>query len=174
MDYKKNSHSRIPRSRYLSPRNQRPNILQLRICQIEKDGVGVLIEILDRLCSGNRNNVRALSKKPCNSNLGRSARVVIGNIFQPLNQFEDLWEVFLCVLGEDAAEIIFRNIGERLDLSSQDASANGTVGNDSDTKFTAGSQNIGGRRFNVQSERTVFHLVCCNGVDSVGTAQSCS
>lgn len=80
-----NSHSGIPRSRDLSLRDQRPNILQLRICQIKKDGLGILIKILDRSCSGNRDDIRALSKKPCDSNLGRSTAVVIGNIFQPLN-----------------------------------------------------------------------------------------
>ena len=82
--------------------------------------------------------------------------------------------MFLCVLGEFAAEVIFGNIGERLNLPSQETSANGAVGNDSDTKFTAGSQNIVGGRFNFQGERTIFYLVRGNGVNGMGTAQSCS
>lgn len=82
--------------------------------------------------------------------------------------------MFLCVLRELAAKIIFGNIGERLNLSSQETSANGAVCNDSDTKFTAGGQKIGGGRFNVQGERTVFHLVRGNGVNGMGAAQSCS
>lgn len=141
---------------------------------MKKDGLDILIKILGRSCSGDRDDVRALSKKPCDSNLGRSTAVVIGNILQPLNQFKDLREVFLCVLGELAAEIIFGNIGERLNLPSQETSAHGTVCNDSDTKFTAGSQKIGGGRFNVQGERTVFHLVRGNGVNGMGAAQSSS
>lgn len=96
------------------------------------------------------------------------------NLLQGVHQSQDLWEVFRRVLGQHMAEVPLRDIGLGLDLTSQDTPADRTVCYHGNAQLSAGLQDFGGWRLNVQCKRAVLHLERGDRVDSVCSTYSCS
>lgn len=96
------------------------------------------------------------------------------DLLQGLHQPQDLWEVFRRVLGQHTAEVTLRDIGWGLDLTRQDTPADRAVCYHGNPQLSAGLQDFGGGRLNVQCKWAVLHLERGDRVDGVGSTYSCS